>query len=97
MGLETIYHQNKPVLSISYFGNFRGMTEDEIDKMLRRALLDNWKTTRLWYKVEKDYKDFVYVCTPDYEGNIEEFAGAEEIYKNNKKVYKFYYAGGLIG
>src|SRR3989344_3908542 len=39
-GLETIYFGGKPVWSESYYGNFEKMTEEEVDKILRRALID---------------------------------------------------------
>jgi len=97
MGLETVYFENKPVWSMCYYGNFKGMTEKEIDKILRKALIENKDTTRLWHKVQWKKGDFLYTCVPDFPGSIDEMAGLEEIYKGKKKVYFFYYAGGLIG
>jgi len=47
MGLETVYFKNKPVVSMSYFGNFVKATEKEVDKILRGALIKNWETARL--------------------------------------------------
>jgi hypothetical protein len=45
---------------MSYFGDFSKMTEEQVDKMLRKALSENWQKTRLYHTVEKDYGDFVY-------------------------------------
>ena len=97
MGLETIYFENKPAWSMSYYGNFQKMTEKEIDKILRKALLAKKDTARLWHMVKWEKGDFKYTCTPDGPGNIDEIAGTEEIYKGKEKVYFFYYAGGFIG
>ncbi len=94
-GLETIYLKDTPVWSMSYFGDFSGMTEEQADSMLRKALMDNWELTRIYNRVEKDYDDFKYIC--DGQGTIDELTGTEEIYVRNKKVYFFYYAGGFIG
>jgi len=94
-GLETVYFKATPVWSMSYFGNFSKMTEKQADGMLRKALMDNWETTRIYKWVEKDYGDFKYMC--DGVGTLDELSGTEEIYANDKKVYFFYYAGGFIG
>lgn len=97
MGLETVYFQNKPVLSMSYFGNFGKMTEEETDNVLRKALMDNWDTARLWEKVEWKLENYKYICLPDKKGDIDEFTGFEKIYKDGKEVYYLFYGGGFIG
>lgn len=96
MGLEAIHYQGKPVWAMSYYGNYKGMTEEEIDKILRSALLANWQDTRIWKYVEWEKNGYKYICQPDFEGSIEELAGVEKISKKGKEVYKFHYAGGLI-
>ena len=97
MGLEAIYYQDKAVWAMSYYGNFKKMSEKEIDQILRKALLENWQTARTWKNVEWNFKDYKYVGEPDFEGSIEEMAGSEKISKQGKEVYRFFYAGGLIG
>jgi hypothetical protein len=97
MGLETIYFQDKPVWSMCYYGNFKRMTEKEVDRVLRKALLENWQKTRLWSYVEWEFENYKYICTPDFQGSIDETAGSEKIFKDEKEVYFFYYAGGFIG
>jgi len=96
-GLETVYFKNKPVWSDSYYGNFKEMTEKEIDSILRSALVANKDTTRLWNKVEWKKDGFTYFCTPDSSGSIDEAGGLEEVYKGKKRVYFLYYAGAFIG
>jgi len=97
MGVEVVHHQNKPVWAMSYYGNYKGMSEEEIDKILREALLVNWQTTRIWKKVEWEKDDYKYICQPDFEGSIDESAGVEKIFKGDKEVYRFFYAGALVG
>jgi len=93
-GLEVVYFQNEAAFTMSYFGNFKGMAEEEIDKILRKALQENWDKTRIWNRVEWQDGKFKYVC--DGDGDWDELGGTEEIYKEGKKVYWFYYAGGLL-
>lgn len=95
-GLEAVYFQDKAVWSMPYYGNFKKMTEEEVDSVLRKALLDNWKTARTWQKTEWQKGDYKYICEPDFEGSIEEMTGVERILKNNDEVYYFFYAGGLL-
>lgn len=97
IGLETVYFKNKPVISMSYFGNFKKVTEEEVDKILRRALIENWETARLWRNVEWKSKNYTYICEADTSGNIDEFSGTEKILKGREQIYYFYYAGGFIG
>lgn len=94
MGLETVYYQEKPVYSVSYFGNFKQITEEETDSILRKALMENWDKTRLWNNVEWKFENYKYTCEAN--GNIDEIGGTEKIFKDGKEVYYFYFAGGLI-
>ena len=94
-GLETVFYKAKPVWSMSYFGDFSKMTEEQTDNMLRKALMELWETTRIYKHVEKDYGDFRYVCKGS--GTIDKLEGTEEIYVGKDRVYFFYYAGGFIG
>ena len=77
------------------FMPFEKMTEDEADKILRKALTDKWDKVRIWNNVEYKIKDFVYIN--EGSGNIDEFEGSEIIEKNSETVFFFYYAGGFIG
>ncbi len=94
-GLETVYYKQKPVWSMSYFGDFSKMTEEKADKMLRKALIENWQKTRLYHMVEKDYGEFTYTC--EGSGSIDMLEGSESIDVDGECVFYFYYAGGFIG
>ena len=96
MGVEVVHYQNEPVWAMSYYGNFKKMTEEEIDKILRKALIENSQTARIWKHVEWRQDGYKYICQPDFEGSIKELAGVEKISKDGKEVYSFFYAGGLI-
>jgi len=96
-GLETVYFHKKPAFTMSYFGNFKGMKEKEMDKILRQALMENWQTTRIWKYVEWKKDGYKYTCEPDGGNSIEEIGGTERISKGGKDIYTFYYAGGVIG
>ena len=95
MGLETVYFQNKPVWSMSYYGNFQEMTEQEVDNILRKALTDKRDKARLWNNVEQKIHNYKYICNGS--GHIDELSGTEKIFKDGKNLYFFYYAGGFIG
>ena len=96
MGLEAIYNRDQAVWSMSYYGSFKEMTEEELDKILREALMENWENTRIWKKVEWEKDGYKYICQPDFEGSIDKLAGLETISKEGKEIYKFLYAGGIL-
>ncbi|MBI2626407.1 MAG: hypothetical protein HYW69_02320 [Candidatus Nealsonbacteria bacterium] len=96
-GLEVVHFQGKPIWSMSYYGNFKKMTEEEIDKILRRALIENQKTARTWKLVEWQKDGYEYICQPDFGKSVDGFGGSETIFRNGKDVYSFFYAAGLIG
>lgn len=103
-GMDTVYYKDKPVFATSYYGNWGEMTEEEIDSILRGALVAN-PETRLYKKVTwkpvrqaQGKKDgFVYDCTPDsFSKSISEIGGYESISKDGDEVYRFYYAGSIL-
>jgi hypothetical protein len=96
-GIEVIYLLSEPVWSMSYYGNFTKMTEDEIDNVLRQALIGNKKTARLWHEVSWQKDDFRYLCLPEKGDSIDEIIGSEKIFKDENLVYYFKYAGGILG
>lgn len=94
VGLETVYFKEKVVWSMSYYGNYKKLTEEEIDKVLRKALIEKKYTARLWNDISYESGDYKYTCV-GY-GSIDELGGTEKIFKGDKEVYFFYYAGGVI-
>ncbi len=94
-GMETVFYLNKPIFGVSYYGNWGDMTEEEIDNILRGALINN-KETRLYKKVEWEKDGFIYTCDPASTDGINEIGGTEQITKDDKHVYVFYYAGSVL-
>lgn len=94
-GIETVYFKKQPIWGMSYCGNWGEMTEAEIDKILRGALIAN-PETRLYKKVSWDKDDFLYECMPESTDGIDEIGGAETISKNGERIYVFYYAGSIL-
>ena len=95
VGLETIYNNNKAVFSMSYYGNWGTMTEQEIDNILRNALIENHET-RLYKNIEWKKDGFTYNCSPDLNEGIEEIGGTETITREGEQVYVLYYAGSIL-
>ncbi len=96
VGIETIFLEAKPVWSMSYFGNFSAMSEKGADAILRKAMIANSETTRLWHTVDWKDGDYHYRC--EGEGSrIDEIRGNEKIIHNNRVLYYFSYAGGFVG
>lgn len=96
MGIETVYRKNKAIWVMSYYGDWQGMTEDEIDKILRGALLANWQATRIWKRVAWEKDGYKYICEPNLNSSIEKMTGAEKIFKAKKQIYQFFYGGGSL-
>jgi len=94
-GLETVFFKAEAVWSMSYFGDFSSLTEQQTDTFLRRALLEFWKDTRIYNRVEKDYGSFRYIC--EGAGTIDKLSGEEMLYVGAKKVCSFSYKGGYVG
>ena len=95
-GIETIYSGVKPVWSMAYWGDFKKMTEEEVDGVLRAALIAKWKTARTWRSAHWKEGVYEYVCEPDFKGSIVKMADMEKIRKNKKQVYFLVYAGGTL-
>jgi hypothetical protein len=94
-GIEAVFYKNKPIFSMSYYGNWGEMTEEEIDQILRGALISN-PETRLSTEIEWKKDKFIYTCVPDFSDDIERVGGAESISKDGEQIYEFYYAGGVL-
>lgn len=89
LGIETIYFQNKPVWSMVYHGDWGTMTEEEIDNILRPALIENAQTARTNQRVDWTKDNFQYLCAG--EGNLDNFHGLETITKDGTELYKLTY------
>ncbi len=94
-GLETVFHEGRPVWSMSYFGDYSAMSEDQADGMLQPALLALWETARTGVAVEHEFPGYRYTCAG--RGSAAQLQGREEIAVDGTCVYWLVYAGGFIG
>jgi hypothetical protein len=94
-GLETVFHEGRPVWTMAYFGDYSRMTEQQADGMLQPALMALWDTTRTHVHVDKELPGYRYTCAG--EGSAGQLKGREEILVDERMVYWFEYAGGFIG
>jgi hypothetical protein len=95
IGMEAIFYQNEAVWSMSYYGHYYGITEEEIDKYLKPSLLANVET-RGRKKIYEQYDGHRYICEPDFDRGIDEIAGLETIERAGKMIYHLFYAGSLL-
>lgn len=83
--------------------NYYGVTLDEnlseeaMDKALRPALMKVGEDTFVIpVRGPSKFQNGEYTYTFNCEGNIENFVGTEEIYKNEKLIYQLHCHGGMI-
>ncbi|MFA5878305.1 MAG: DUF5680 domain-containing protein [Candidatus Staskawiczbacteria bacterium] len=91
IGQEIVYHNNKPIWSMGYFGE---QVSNKTAEFLRMALLKLSDKCRLGEKCEVEKKEFRYEDSGT--GTIEKFWGEEKISMLGKNIYKLNYQGGLI-
>ena len=94
-GIETIYNNVTPVFCMSYYGNWGDMTEEQIDIILRGALVAN-PETRMNKKVEWQKDGYIYICKPRFTDDISRIQGIETITKDGKQIFEFSYVGGVL-
>lgn len=94
-GMEVVHDKDRPIWSMSYFGDFSKMSEEQADTMLREALVDLWDQTRVYKDVRRDHGRFMYRCNG--KGSMQKLSGIEEISVQGNLVYSFTYNGGSIG
>lgn len=100
MGEEVVYCDDDiPVWGMNYYGVTLddSLSEEAMDKALRPALMKvgedkNVLPVRGPGKLENDG----YVYTFKVTGTIESFFGTEEIYKDDKLIYRLHCHGGII-
>ena len=100
IGEEVVYcGTDEPKWGMNYYGVTFDMnlSEETIDKVLRPALMQvgNDKDV-LPVRGPKKFENEGYVYTFSSEGTIENFIGIEEIYKDNKLIYRLECHGGYI-
>jgi len=91
IGQEIIYLDSKPVWGMNYMG-------DQIEKIetafLKESLSKLAEKCRIGGTCEYEKREYKY--QDQGQGNLEKFSGKEEIFVDNKSIYKLNYEGGLI-
>ncbi|MDE5539340.1 MAG: XRE family transcriptional regulator [Bacilli bacterium] len=100
MGEEVVYCDNdKPLWGMNYYGVTLDSTysEEAMDNALRPALIKVGEDASvLPVRGPHNSQNGEYTYTFKSEGTLENFIGEEEIYKNNKLIYKLHCHGGFI-
>jgi hypothetical protein len=94
-GLEAAFREGRPVFSMSYFGDFSAMSEEQADSLLKPNLLALWEHARTHEHVMSEAPDHTYVCAG--QGSPAQHQGLEEIFVDGARVYWLRYTGGVIG
>jgi len=100
MGEEVVYRgSNLPKWGMNYYGVIfdENISEEAMDKALRPALMNVGKDNSvLPVRGPSNFENEGYTYLFKTEGTIENFIGVEQIFKDNKLVYKLNCHGGVI-
>ena len=91
IGQEIVYQDSKPVWGMNYIGTQIGKLDTAF---LKESLLRLSEKCRLGQNCKYEKREFKY--QDQGQGNIEEFSGKEEIFVQDKNIYKLDYQGGII-
>jgi len=97
MGEEIVYENDKPVWGANYFGFVldNKITEKDVYDFLRQALMQEYEDV-IPVRGPANFSDGNKVYKFAVDGILANFSGAEEIYFDNKLVYRCYVHGGMI-
>ena len=101
MGEEVVYLTNgeTPIWGMNYYGVTvdETLSEEAMDKALRPALIRVGEDSSvLPVRGPSRFEQDGYIYTFTSEGEIDNFVGLEEIYKENKLIYQLHCHGGMI-
>ena len=95
-GRVAVFFKGKPVWLMVLYGSVDSSFNDfkTVYKFLQKALLN--QEEYLPIRGPKVFQEGDFIYKNKTEGNLENFSGEEEIYKNKKRIYKMIYNGGLV-
>ena len=99
MGEEVVYYNENILWGMNYYGVTldSSLTEEVMDKVLRVALMKVGEDENIIpVRGPKEFINGDYLYTFDVEGNMENFIGTEQIYKDKKLIYELICHGGII-
>jgi hypothetical protein len=97
IGEEVVYKNNEPIWGMNYYGYIllEETDKQELYSFLREALMQDYSDI-LPVRGPKNYKKDNWEYTNIVEGELNRFAGTEEIYSAGTRLYRAYYHGGFI-
>ena len=99
MGEEVVYYNNDILWGMNYYGVTidDSLTEEVMDKVLRVALMKVGEDKSVIpVRGPKEFVNEDYLYTFNVDGDMENFIGTEQIYKDKKLIYELKCHGGII-
>jgi len=95
-GREVVFFKEQPAWIMVMYGSVDLSLNDfkTVYKFLQKALLNQPEDLPL--RGPKVFQEGDFIYKNKTKGNLENFSGEEEIYKNKKRIYKMIYNGGLV-
>lgn len=99
MGEEVVYYNENILWGMNYYGVTldSSLTEEVMDKVLRVALMKVGEDKDIIpVRGPKEFVNEDYPYTFNVDGDMENFVGTEQIYKDDKLIYELKCHGGFI-
>lgn len=99
MGEEVVYYNDNILWGMNYYGVTidDSLTEEVMDKVLRVALMKVGEDKDIIpVRGPKEFINEDYLYTFNVDGDMENFVGTEQIYKDKKLIYELKCHGGII-
>ena len=99
MGEEVVYYNDNILWGMNYYGVTidDSLTEEMMDKVLRVALMKVGEERGVIpVRGPKEFVNEDYLYTFNVDGDMENFVGTEQIYKDKKLIYELKCHGGII-
>lgn len=94
-GRTVVFYEGKPYWMMVYYGWVEeGIETDPVYGILRSALKQMPEDYP--FRGPKEFKDGEYTYSNSWEGEVDRFAGEEQIMQGDKLIYKANYIGGLV-
>ncbi|MDO8620671.1 MAG: DUF5680 domain-containing protein [Candidatus Levybacteria bacterium] len=95
-GREVVFYKGKPAWIMVMYGSVDSSFNDfeTVYKFLQKALRNQPEDLPL--RGPKVFREGNFVYKNKTEGDLENFIGKEEIYKDKKRIYRMNYSGGLV-
>lgn len=94
-GREVVFYNEKAQWMMVYYGwVIPGIDNDMVYGILRNALIR--MPSEYPYRGPAEYIENEFRYANKWEGEIERFSGEEQIFQNDKLIYKANYMGGLV-